>query len=651
VLVLWIPVSTGKIIQLSRTGVPACLFFHLGLTNFFLPLCRNATPNFTVEHDKIPFSEGFYVFQLGNRHLLYELRVRNLGIIEDITWRLSDGLNVITGETGAGKSLLIDALELLLSGKTDEDAVRHGANEALIEGVFKLGQNENFRQLKELLAQKGLAEDDDTLVISCQLRRKGSGVIRLNGNVITKSLLRQIRRLLVDVNGQNEHFSLLDNKSHIDILDAYAHTLGLRGEFAAKAGALHQNKLELQRLLKNEQDRAKHEEFLRFQVNEINQAKLQDGEEEELEQKQKILASVETLKSYSWEVYQTLQSDDSGLNSTPAIDKLSAACRTMRKLVELDPALKEQLKIIEDAVSALTEAARDIQIYNDGLNFDPESLAEAETRLELIRHLKRKYGQTISEILAYGENTAVELKNLEHNTERIAQLEEETGVLRYEAGRFADRLSKERNKAVQKLAFDVKKELNDLNMAQVEFGVTLNLNQDKNGIPLPDGNFYSFSENGVDTVEFMAATNTGEPMKPLIKIASTGELSRFTLALKSALSEADNIPVLIFDEIDIGVGGRSGEILGKKLWSLGQNHQVICITHLPQIAAFADAHFGVHKETSAERTLSVLQNLDGDVRVKELTVMLSGPDISKVSLSNAKELLHKAEAWKKDHKK
>jgi DNA repair protein RecN (Recombination protein N) len=583
--------------------------------------------------------------------LLFELRVRNLGIIEDITWQLSDGLNVITGETGAGKSLLIDALELLLSGKVDEQAIRHGANEAHIEGVFKLGQDQYFRFLRDLLSQKGLEEDGDTMVISCQLRRKGTGTIRINGRVITRSLLHQIGRLLVDVNGQNEHFSLLDSKTHLDFLDAYAHILDLRNEFTAAAVELQKKKQELANLEKNEQDRIKREEYLRFQLTEILQAKLRDGEEEELENRLKVLSSIETLKNYSYEVYQALQEDDGGLNSTPVVDKLSAVCRTLKKLVELDPALKEQLKYIEDTISGLTEVARDIQSYSEGLNSDPEALEAIDSRLELLRHLKRKYGKSIAEVLAYQTTIEGELDGLSHNSERIAQLGTEIGLLRQAAGQKAYRLSQERGKAAALLAKDVKKELVDLNMPQVEFSTAINQHPDQAGIPFPDGNNYSYNELGADTVEFMAATNPGEPVKPLVRIASTGELSRFTLALKSALSEADNIPVLIFDEIDIGVGGRSGEVLGKKLWRLGQRHQVICVTHLPQIASFADAHFGVHKEVTGERTLSILQNLEGEARLKELTLMLAGPDYSKVSERNAKELVQKTEAWKKAQKK
>jgi len=341
--------------------------------------------------------------------LLSELRIKNLGIIEEISWQLSDGLNIITGETGAGKSLLIDALELLLSGKPDAEAIRQGADEAQIEGIFKLDQTAAFSFLKELLVQKDLYEDDDILVITCRLRKNGSGVSRINGHTVTKSFLHQVGRLLVDVNGQNGTFSLLDGKSQLEILDAYADTIGLRNEFTAKADELQKKKQELHNLEQNERDRTQREEFLKYQLNELNQAQLQDGEEEELEQKKKILTSIETLKTYSIEVYQALYEDDGSMNSTPVVDKLSATARILKKLVDLDPSLKEQLKFVEDAVAGLTEIARDIQSYNENLNFDLDSLEKTDARLELIRQLKRKYGATIAEMLAFQKKTAEDL--------------------------------------------------------------------------------------------------------------------------------------------------------------------------------------------------------------------------------------------------
>ncbi len=583
--------------------------------------------------------------------MLSELRIKNLGIIEEISWQLSDGLNIITGETGAGKSLLIDALELLLSGKPDAEAIRQGADEAQIEGIFKLDQTAAFSFLKELLVQKDLYEDDDILVITCRLRKNGSGVSRINGHTVTKSFLHQVGRLLVDVNGQNGTFSLLDGKSQLEILDAYADTIGLRNEFTAKADELQKKKQELHNLEQNERDRTQREEFLKYQLNELNQAQLQDGEEEELEQKKKILTSIETLKTYSIEVYQALYEDDGSMNSTPVVDKLSATARILKKLVDLDPSLKEQLKFVEDAVAGLTEIARDIQSYNENLNFDLDSLEKTDARLELIRQLKRKYGATIAEMLAFQKKTAEDLDGLTHNTERTVQLTKEIASLRLESGRIAHQLSRDRVKATVRMETDVKKELCDLNMSQVIFKISIDQSPDAEGIPFPNGECYSFNDKGADSVEFMASTNPGEELKPLISIASTGELSRFTLALKSALAETNTGRVLIFDEIDIGVGGRSGEILGKKLWNLGLQHQVICITHLPQIAVFADAHFGVHKETSGDRTLTMLQTLDGDLRIRELTLMLSGPEYTAASLKNAKELMQKVCTWKNSRQK
>lgn len=583
--------------------------------------------------------------------MLSELTVKNLGIIEEINWQLNDGLNIITGETGAGKSLLIDALELLLSGKSDVEAIRQGADEAQIEGIFKLDQTAAFSFLKELLVQKDLYEDDDILVITCRLRKNGSAVSRINGHTVTKSFLHQIGRLLVDVNGQNGAFSLLDGTSQLEILDAYAEIIGLRNKFTLYAQELQKKKQELRNLEQNERDRTQREEFLKYQLNELNQAQLQDGEEEELEQKKKILTSIEALKNYSIEVYQALYEDDGSMNSPPVVDKLSAAARILKKLVDLDPSLKEQLKFVEDAVAGLTEIARDIQSYNENLNFDPDSLEKTDARLELIRQLKRKYGATIAEVLAFQNKSAEELDGLTHNTERTAQLAKEIGELRVESGRAGQRLSRERVKAAVRLEADVQKELGDLNMSQVKFKVAIEQTPDAEGIPFPDGGCYSFNDKGADSVEFMASTNPGEALKPLISIASTGELSRFTLALKSAMAETDTGRVLIFDEIDIGVGGRSGEILGKKLWNLGRRRQVICITHLPQIAVFADAHFGVHKEISGDRTLTILQTLDGDLRVRELTLMLSGPDYTAASTKNAKELIQKACTWKNSRPK
>jgi DNA repair protein RecN (Recombination protein N) len=594
--------------------------------------------------------ERSHDLDLGKDELLLELRVKNLGVIEDMNWRLGDGLNIITGETGAGKSLVIDAVELLLGGKADEEIIRYGADEAQIEGVFTLPQKENLSSLRELLAQKDLGADEETLVIDCKLRRQGSSVIRVNGHAVPKTLLRQIGRLLVDIHGQSEHLSLLDTKSHLDFLDYYAHTLDLRHSFNVKATELYKTEQELTALEKDEQERARREEFLRFQIEEISRAQLREGEEKELERERNILSSAEKLKAISYEAYRTLYEEDASRHSVPALDKLNEAAKAMKKLVEMDPFLSRQLDFLDETILGINEVARDIRAYSDSLEYDPNRLEEIESRLDLIRNLKRKYGQTITDVLDYLLKAQKELDEVSHSAERRAWLAEKGISLKQEMGQIAYQLSLERSKAAKQLMTEVKKELRDLNMSQVEFEVSISQQRAEEGIPFPNGESYAFNREGVDTIEFMASTNPGEPLKPLAKIASTGEISRFTLALKGALSEADSIPVLIFDEIDIGIGGRSGEIIGKKLSTLTKNHQVVCVTHLPQIAAFADAHFSVHKEVSGTRTLSMLEYLEDEARIKELAIMLAGAQYTETSLDNARELRHKAEIWKNPHR-
>jgi len=583
--------------------------------------------------------------------LLLELRVKGLGIIESIDWNLGSGLNVITGETGAGKSLVIDAVETLLEGKVGEEVIRHGSDEARIEGVFTLPDNESLPQLRELLAEKGLKSDEENLVISCEFRRQGRSIVRVNGQAVTRGLLRQIGCLLIDIHGQSEHLSLLDRKYQLDFLDAYGHTTDLRHSFSAKVTELYKLEQELKALVEEEKDAARREEFLRFQLDEIRRAKLRVGEEEELERERNVLSSAEKLKAMSYEAYQAICKEDASRASVPALDKLNEAVGVMKKLVELDPTLSQQLNSLEETVYGIEEIARDIRSYSERLEHNPERLEEVESRFELIKSLKRKYGQTIADILSYLEKGEKELEGISLSSERRAELEKMCSRLKAEMGQIASELSKVRLTAAEKLVTEVKKELQDLNMSQVEFEVSITQEESEEGIPLPGGKTYVVNNEGVDVVEFMASTNPGEPVKPITKIASTGEISRFTLALKGALSEVDNIPVLIFDEIDIGVGGRSGEIIGKKLWALAQNRQVICVTHLPQIAAFADAHYNVHKQESGARTVSMLQPLEGESRTKEIAVMLAGPQYTEISLSDARAVIQKAEVWKQAYHK
>jgi DNA repair protein RecN (Recombination protein N) len=581
--------------------------------------------------------------------LLFELSVKNFGIIEEITWKPTEGLNVITGETGAGKSLVVDAVEALLSGQANEEDIRTDTDEAEIEGLFKLPDTGTAERLKALLIEKDITPEEDSLIFSCVFRRQSRTTPRINRQAVPRALLREIGTFLVDIHGQSGHLSLLDKENHLEFLDSYAHNGKLRQEFADKVSELHRKEQELRELAGKADGFSKQTELLDFQINEIRQAELIDGEDTELETELTVLSSTEKLKATSYEVYSLLSGDDNTMSSSSAIDRLNDALPMLGRMLETDPSLKTRFDRLESAAYELAEIAREVKNYGEGLDYNPEQLEEVQGRLELIRILKRKYGNSIGEILEYQVNAEKELEGLAFSDERIEQLGPEIEQLKIDMGELADEITCERVKAADMLEESVKKELTDLEMAGVEFRVDINRELDEEGLPLPDGNWYRYSNNGIDDVEFMASTNPGEAMKPLAKIASTGEISRFMLALKCALAEADTIPVLVFDEIDIGVGGRSGEVIGRKLWNLSRTHQVTCVTHLPQIAAFADSHFSVTKASAGDRTVSNIRSLSEEDRLNELAEMVSGPDITESALSTARELLQRADRWKKSH--
>jgi DNA repair protein RecN (Recombination protein N) len=576
--------------------------------------------------------------------LLLELNARGLGIIENTTWQLAPGLNVITGETGAGKSLVIDAIEALMGSQVDDEAIRYGSDETMIEGVFALPQGSLGTTIAGILEEKGISLEDDTLIITFAARKQGRAVFRVNSHAVPKSVVHQLGRLLIDIHGQSEHLGLLNRKYHLDFLDAFGDNDELLRLFTAKLTELRDVEQEIDTLNKQISDREHREDFLRFQITEIREANLKPDEEEALIQEQQVLSSTEKLKSLSHEIYQSLSGDEMSFGST--LDKLHHASRSLRDLIELDPRLAEQANLLEEVAYSIEEITRDVHSYGDALEYDPARLDEIESRLDIIRNLKRKYGGSIADILAFLKNAESELEGLSSSDERQAELERHCMAIKKEMGQIAAQLSKSRQNAAQGLVSAVETELGDLNMSEVRFEVSIMDLQGRDTIPLPSGENRSFNENGIDLVEFMVSTNPGEPLKPLVKIASTGETSRFMLALKSVLAQSDDTPVVVFDEIDIGVGGRSGEVIGRKLWALARNRQVVCVTHLPQIAVFADAHFGVRKEFVDERTSSILRKLEGKARLAELASMFAGPKFSETAMKNARESMGQAETWK-----
>ncbi|MHB1415562.1 MAG: DNA repair protein RecN [Chloroflexota bacterium] len=577
--------------------------------------------------------------------MLAEISIDNFAIIDHLTVNLDRGFNVITGETGAGKSIVIDAVGALLGGKTSAESVRVGTEQAHVEGIFVVNDPLVLETLTSAMSEHGLAVEDDGLILSRDIYRSGRSVARINGRAVPASVLQQVGQYLVDIHGQSEHLSLLRSSYQLDLLDDYAGVQPRRADVAGTVARLRQVRREIDRLTQDERELARRADLLRFQVDEIEAAGLHAGEEEDLDHERRLLANAEKLAAAADSAYQTLYAGSDDLPS--AVDRLGEASAALGELAALDPSMAEQLAAVESALFQAEEAGRTMRAYRDGVEFNPARLQVIGERLDLIFALKRKYGNSIADVIAYGQQAAVELDSLTHSEERREELAREEADLVAKAGLLAGSLSRARKEAAAILAQSVECELGDLNMKGSRFEVSIVHEIDQTGVPIEEGGpRYACDTTGVDRVGFMISPNLGEPLKPLAKTASGGEMSRLLLALKTVLSGADRIPTLIFDEIDVGVGGRSGRLVGEKLCSLGSPHQVISVTHLPQIACYADAHFRIAKAIAGDRTVTRVSRLTDDERVNELAAMLAGSETSETARNNAAEMLQGAGSLK-----
>jgi len=582
--------------------------------------------------------------------MLTELTIRDFAIIDELTLRLHPGFNVLTGETGAGKSIIIDAVDLLLGGRGDSTIVRAGAERAIVEGVFRLNASTQAR-LNSLLEANGLEGDAlDILLLGREVRANGRSVGRVNGRAVTLSLLREIAAGLVDIHGQSEHLSLLQVRSHVDLLDRYAGLWELRGQVSDGVKTLREVRRELDELLRDERALARRADLLQFQVEEIGNANLHPGEEQELLQERTRLANAEQLATLATEVYRTLREagSDEGI---AALDLIDQAVRALTALTKLDAALETQRETLESITYQLDDVAANLRDYQETIEseWDPRRLAQVEDRLDLIHRLQRKYGDSIETILAFADKAACELESITHSEERVEALRAQEAGLLEAVGALAADLSQQRRQAAGYLSAAVEVELADLKMAGARFGVDLQRKEAADGVPISESR-YAFDATGVDRAEFLVSPNPGEGLKPMVKIASGGETARLMLALKTVLSRADETPTLIFDEIDQGIGGRVGATVGKKLWGLTTGdgdvvgHEVLCVTHLPQLAGYGDRHFKVTKQVAGERTVTNIRVLEGEERVEELAQMLG--TVSESTRESAREILGQVEQAK-----
>ncbi|MEP7355771.1 MAG: DNA repair protein RecN [Anaerolineales bacterium] len=567
--------------------------------------------------------------------MLTELCITDFAIIDNLTLGLTAGLVVFTGETGAGKSIIIDAVDLLLGGRADAGLVRAGADVARVEGSFTL-ETDQRAALEAILAREELLDEetDGTLSLSRELRREGRSTCRLNGRLVNLALLKEIGQLLVDVHGQSEHLSLLRTREHVYLLDRFAELEPQRESLAGVVRELNAVRRELSELRRSEREMGRRLDMLDFQIQEINAAKLKPGEDKTLLEERTRLANSEKLTALAEEASQALSV---GADETPsAADLLGVAARALNNLAKIDPTFAAQRDLALALSEQFKDLARDIDDYREQIEFNPKRLNTVEERLELIKNLQRKYGASVEEVLAFGAQAQVERDGLTHSGERLAELTTREEKLLKRIGQLGTALSNARREAGERLARAIEGELADLRMERAQFGVALQAEADPAGA-YAGGQRVAFDSTGIDRVEFLVAPNPGEGLKPLAKIASGGETSRLMLALKGVLARADRTPSLIFDEIDQGIGGRVGTIVGQKLWNLAESHQVLCITHLPQLAGFGDQHFKVEKHIHGDRTITHVRPLDDEQRIEEMALMLGGT--GEKTLESAEEIL------------
>ena len=606
--------------------------------------------------------------------MLAELRIRDFAIIDELQWSFVPGFSVLTGETGAGKSIIVDAVELVLGGRADSTVLRAGADRAIVEATFRLAP-EQRAAIDSVLEREGLEGDDPgLLLLGREVRQSGRSVSRVNGRTVTLALLREVAQGLVDIHGQSEHLSLMRVREHTNLLDRYAELGPLRVQVAELVRQVRAVRRELADLLRSEQELAHRADLLQFQIGEIGAAVLQPGEEEELLAEQLRLGNAEQLAELAGEALRALGEGESETETPAVLDLLGTALRAVEGLARVDPALEPQLRAAESVNYQVEELVAHLRGYSEQVEYNPRRLREVQDRLVLVRRLERKYGTTIPDVLSYAEQAAQELDAITHSEERIAELRAEEERLLGELGRLALELSRRRREAAQRLAACIEEELGDLRMEGARFAVDFQWEEDPQGVPLPEpvsglrfqvsslgveqaeiqdaesGTLarVAFDLLGIDRIEFLVSPNPGEPVKPLAKIASGGETSRLMLALKTVLSRVDETPTLVFDEIDQGIGGRIGATVGQKLWGLaagtelgGLRHQVLCVTHLPQLAAFGDVHFRVGKQreqtAAGERTVTRVRELQGQARVAELAQMLGAS--GEAAYRSAEEIL------------
>ena len=550
--------------------------------------------------------------------MLMDLHIKNIALVDELNLSFSPGLNVLTGETGAGKSVLVGAIMLILGERAGTKSIRDGAASALVEGSFDCS---NISSVRKALDQRGITLDDEgTLIIRREISHEGRSRCYINGHLTTLSFVKEIGDTLVDVHSQSDHQTLLRKTSHLDFLDSYAGLRPERQEAAEMYEQLKKLEQEIEELSRDQQEKERMREMYAFYINEIDAAGLRSGEEEELRNRKRVLANAEKLHDLLASIYSRLEG-----NEDSAAARTHSATMDLSEAAKIDERLADSLKPLYEALISIEEVARAARDARDTTSCDADELDAIEERLQQIFSLKRKYGNTIDEILKYRDDVDEKLRKITHRDEEAQRLQKEIRTITKKLDGLCSSLSEKRRKHSAALSRAVEKDLKQLGMKKGRFSVRIQKHE--------------LTSSGADDVEFLISPNAGEKLKPLREIASTGEISRVMLAIKSTLGRNDSTPVLIFDEIDVNIDGNTAVTVGEKLSALGNRHQVICITHLPQVARFANVHFRVRKDIKHRRTLTYVDRLDQNERVEELARMLGASPGEKTSAKLARTMI------------
>ena len=542
------------------------------------------------------------------------LRIRNLALVEELEWQIRPGFIAVTGETGAGKSIIIGALQLLLGERADKSLIRSGADLCTVEAVFS---GNDLQKLNPHLAEVGIEPCESDLILKRTLSSTGTNRQFVNGSPTTLSILKNLGDELVDLHGPHDHQSLLSPETQLRLLDSFANAEQQLQEFRTHYQQLQTLLVEHATLNTAESAREQELDLLRHQIKEIESAKLAAGEEEEIERRYKLASNSKRLVELASGVANKLsEADDSVLS------QLGETQRLLRELEKIDTSIAQFSSAHAAAVVELSEIARTLSGYAEKLDLDPEQLARLEQRVSLFETLKRKYGGSLADVIAFGERAAERMRKIEGHDAELARLTKEIETVRAQMNRAGEALRKSRLKAAPKLSDNIRRNLRDLGFRQSEFEAKLSMLDEARS-------------SGFDSVELLFSPNPGEALKPIRAVASSGEISRLMLAIKSALAEHDAIPLLVFDEIDTNVGGEIAHAVGAKMQTLGRDHQVICITHLPQVAATASLHFVVTKDVARGRTFSNLREVIGKARQEEIARMLGGKSDSALKLASS----------------